>query len=159
VKEDKTARSASACLKNLSLACPVRIQKILTNSGKKFTDRLLYCDKQASGQHEFDQRCAALTIEHRLTRPRTPQTNGMVERFNGRIADILKTHHFMSGEDLEQTLLRYCLLYNEYLPQTVLNSKTPMDAMNIWFASHPQIFLHPPGSNRPGCDRSETSHH
>jgi hypothetical protein len=27
-----------------------------------------------------------------------------------------------------------------------------MDAMNIWFASHPQLFLHPPGSNRPGCD-------
>jgi transposase InsO family protein len=64
-------------------------------------------------------------IEHRLTRPRTPQTNGMVERFNGRIADILKTHHFMSGEDLEQTLLRYAMLYNELLPQTALNSKTP----------------------------------
>jgi hypothetical protein len=59
----------------------------------------------------------------------------------------------MSGEDLEQTLPRYCLLYNEHLPQTVLNSKTPMDAMNIWFASHPQLFHHPPGSNRPGCDK------
>jgi transposase InsO family protein len=76
----------------------------------------------------------------------------MVERFNGRIADILKTHHFRSGEDLEQTLLRYGLLYNERLPQTALGSKTPMDAMNIWYASHPQIFLQPPGSNRPGCD-------
>jgi hypothetical protein len=27
-----------------------------------------------------------------------------------------------------------------------------MDAMNIWYASHPQLFLHPPESNRPGCD-------
>jgi hypothetical protein len=27
-----------------------------------------------------------------------------------------------------------------------------MDAMNMWYASHPQLFLHPPGSNRPGCD-------
>jgi hypothetical protein len=26
----------------------------------------------------------------------------MVERFNGRIADILKTHHFLSGEDLKR---------------------------------------------------------
>jgi putative ATP-dependent endonuclease of OLD family len=58
----------------------------------------------------------------------------------------------MSGEDLEQTLLRYCLLYNEHLPQAVLNSKTPMDAMSMWYASHPQIFLFPPGSNRQGCD-------
>jgi hypothetical protein len=29
----------------------------------------------------------------------------MVERFNGRIADVLKTHRFTSGEDLEQTLM------------------------------------------------------
>jgi hypothetical protein len=44
------------------------------------------------------------------------------------------------------------MLYNELLPQTALNSKTPLDAMNMWYASHPQIFLHPPESNRPGCD-------
>ncbi len=29
----------------------------------------------------------------------------MVERFNGRIADVLKTHRFNSREDMEQTLL------------------------------------------------------
>ncbi|MDR3324093.1 MAG: integrase core domain-containing protein, partial [Zoogloeaceae bacterium] len=88
----------------------------------------------------------------RLTRPRTPQTNGMVERFNGRIADILKTHHFISGEDLEQTLLRYAMLYNEHLPQTALKSKTPMDTLKTWFASHPHLFRNEPVSNLPGCD-------
>jgi transposase InsO family protein len=106
VKEDKTARSARDFLHNLSQASPIRIQKILTDNGKEFTDRLFSCDEEVSGQHVFDPLCAALGIEHRLTRPRTPQTNGMVERFNGRIADILNTHHFMNGEDLEQTLLR-----------------------------------------------------
>jgi hypothetical protein len=44
------------------------------------------------------------------------------------------------------------MLYNEHLPQAALNSKTPMDAMNMWYASHPQLFQHSPGSNRPGCD-------
>jgi len=34
----------------------------------------------------------------------------MVERFNGRISDILKTHHFRSGEDLRATLHRYMAL-------------------------------------------------
>lgn len=155
VKEDKTARSAAAFLENLARACPIRIRKILTDNGKEFTDRLFSRNKEASGQHEFDQLCAALDIEHRLTRPRKPQTNGMVERFNGRIADILKTHHFQSGEDLEETLLRYCLLYNEHLPQAALHSKTPMDAMKAWYASHPQCFHRPPEQhelNRPGCD-------
>ena len=76
----------------------------------------------------------------RLTKPRT---NGMVERFNGRIADILKTHRFSSGEDLEQTLLRYVALYNHQLPQSVLKSKTPMQAMKEWHQSHSPFALAP----------------
>jgi hypothetical protein len=36
----------------------------------------------------------------------------MVERFNGRIAEVLQTHHFNSTEALETTLLRYADLYN-----------------------------------------------
>ena len=50
------------------------------------------------GQHEFDQLCANLDIEHRLTPPMRPQTNGMVERLNGRIEDVLQNHRFQSGE-------------------------------------------------------------
>ena len=34
-------------------------------------------------------------------------TNGMVKRFNGRIEEMLQSHHFRSGEDLEATLHRY----------------------------------------------------
>ncbi|SEJ31998.1 Integrase core domain-containing protein [Nitrosomonas eutropha] len=55
------------------------------------------------GLFSFDQLCQELGIEHRLTRPRTAQTNGMVERFNGRIADVLKTHRFNSAEDEPET--------------------------------------------------------
>ena len=40
----------------------------------------------------------------------------MVERFNGRIADILKTHHCQSGMELEHTLRGYVDLYNNHLP-------------------------------------------
>jgi hypothetical protein len=36
VKEDKTAKSASAFLKNLSQVCPVRSRKLLTDNGKEF---------------------------------------------------------------------------------------------------------------------------
>ncbi len=36
-----------------------------------------------------------------------PQTNAMVERFNGRIEDVLQSHRFRSGEGPAQTLLRY----------------------------------------------------
>jgi hypothetical protein len=71
---------------------------------------------------------------------------------NGRIADILKTHYFVSGEDLEHTLLRYAMLYNEHLPQAALKSKTPMDTLKTGYASHPHLFNNEPGLNRPGFD-------
>ncbi len=105
-----------------------------------------------TGEHEFDKLCAELGIEHRLTKPRTPQTNGMVERFNGRISNVLQSHHFVSGEDLAQTLYRYVLLYNQRLPQSTLGSKTPLDAMQRWYESHPHLFVKRP-CNLAGCDR------
>lgn len=75
----------------------------------------------------------------------------MVERFNGRISDVLKTNHFNSADDLEQTLLRYVALYNRQLPQSALKSKTPMQAMKDWYHSHPHLFNKRP-YDRPGYD-------
>jgi hypothetical protein len=72
-----------------------------------------------TGEHKFHKLCADLDIEHRLTPPKSPQTNGMVERFNGRIEEVLESHHFRSGEELDATLHRYVWLYNQQLPQSV----------------------------------------
>ena len=53
--------------------------------------------RAATGEHAFDALCLALGIEHRLTKPKTPQTSGIVERFNGRLAQLLRSHHFNSA--------------------------------------------------------------
>ena len=151
LKPNKTAASAKSFLAALHTACPIKINRNLTDNGKEFTDRLFAAHgRQPSGQHEFDRLCQALDIEHRLTRPKSPQTNGMVERFNGRIADILKTNRFNSAEDLEQTLMRYVHLYNHQLPQSALHSRTPIQAMKDWYQTHPHQFMKRP-YNHPGC--------
>ncbi len=59
-----------------------RLQTILTDNGTQFTDRFTSQGKRASGKHVFDVSCAEMGIGHRLSPPRHPQTNGMVERFN-----------------------------------------------------------------------------
>jgi transposase InsO family protein len=106
--------------------CPIRIRTILTDKGKEFTDRLFGLRKRtATGEHTFDKRCADLSIEHRLTPPKSPQTNGMIE-------EVLQSHHFRSGEELEATLHRYVRLYNQQLPQSALGSKPPLQAMKEW---------------------------
>ncbi len=148
----KTAANARRFLTELARVCPIKIRKILTDNGKEFTDRLFASrHREPTGHHEFDKLCDELKIEHRLTKPRSPQTNGMVERFNGRIADVLKTHRFVSGEDLEQTIMRYIALYNTQFPQSALGSRTPVQAMKDWHKSNPELFAKKPG-NRPGCD-------
>ena len=73
-------------------AHPVRT--VLTDNGSEFTDRFAVDmkDKPAnapSGRHPFDLVCSHHRIDHRLTRPYRPQTNGLVERFNRRLADAI----------------------------------------------------------------------
>ena len=64
IKGDKTAASATAFLKALHAACPIKIVKLLTDNGKEFTDRLFASrERQPSGNHVFDVLCAKLCIE------------------------------------------------------------------------------------------------
>jgi transposase InsO family protein len=145
VYKSKTAANARRFLRDLERACPMHIHTILTDNGKEFTDRLFGLRKrEATGRHEFNLLCADLGIEHRLAPPQHPQTNGMVERFNGRIEEALQSHHFRSGEELETTLDRYVLLYNHLLPQSALGSKTPLQAMKHWHKLKPELFRKQP---------------
>ena len=138
---EKSATEAQRFLQALHRAGPIRIVKVLTDNGTEFTDRLFGPRARLpTATHAFDRLCQALGIEHRLTKPRTPQANGRVERFNGRIADILKTHRFVSGEDLQTTLRRYVWLYNHHLPQKPLGHRSPMAAMKQWYAERPELF-------------------
>lgn len=138
----KTAAAARSFLAAVRKACPFHIRTILTDNGKEFTDRPFGSRQRGeSGHHEFDQLCVALGIEHRLIRPRRPQTNGMVERFNGRLEQVLQTNRFNSADDLETTLRRYVWLYNEHLPQKALGHITPLEALRRWRKSNPELFV------------------
>jgi transposase InsO family protein len=92
--------SSTDFLRRLCQAAPMKIQTVLTDNGSRFTSRT----KTHSGEHAFDQRCQTLGIEHRMCPPRDPQTNGMVERFNGRISEVIAQTRFACAEELETTL-------------------------------------------------------
>ena len=79
-------------------------------------------------------------IEHRLTKPRTPQTNGMIERFIGRIAEVLATTRFDSAEHLADTIERYVEVYNQHIPQKALGHIPPLQAMKNRSQKQPQLF-------------------
>ena len=113
--------------------------------GREFTDRLFGLRKRSpTGRHAFDHLCTGPGIEHRLAPPQHPQTNGIVGRFTGRIEEVLQSHHFRSGEELETTLHRYVALYNKQLPQSALGSQTPLQAMKDWHKLKPELFRKQP---------------
>lgn len=137
-------------------ACPIRINKLLADNGKEFTDRLFASrEREPSRNHEFDRLCQALTIEHRLTKPRTPRTNAMLERFNVQIADVLKTHRLRGGEDLEQTLLRYVARtptnYRRYHGHSHMLYKKPYDRLRC-VNKLPCEWRQSPRRVRSGCE-------
>ncbi len=136
-----TEDSSVDFLNRVHAAAPMKIVKLLTDNGTQFTDRFTSKNKQPTGQHSFDQACEELGIEHRLSPPRHPQTNGMVERFNGRISEILKQTRFNSAEELEKTLLSYLIIYNQHIPQRAINHLTPLQAVHKWQKERPDLFV------------------
>jgi len=124
----KGAANAAGFLKRLLKAAPFKIAQVLTDNGKEFTDRFgATGQRELTGHHPFDQVCTEHSINHRLTKPRHPQTNGMVERFNGRIAEILHTTRFRSGEHLHDTLTRYVKLLLAEVADIVIGFADDLD--------------------------------
>jgi len=138
---DQSETSSTDFLRRLYRAAPMKIVKLLTDNSSQFTDRFTGKTKEPSGKHAFDRECVLLGIEHRLAKPRHPQTNGMVERFNGRISDILATTRFRSRDDLQTTIERYVKLYNDHLPQRALGHQTPRQAVQVWREKQQELFV------------------
>ena len=138
---DKTDKSSVDFLRRLKLASPIKIARILPDNGSQFTDCFANKDKKLSSKHAFDMACAALPAEHYLAPPRHPQTNSMVERFNGRINQLLQQTHFDSWADLQTTLLNYLKLYNHHILQRAIENKTPILALKKWQKKRPELFV------------------
>jgi transposase InsO family protein len=125
VKDDETERSAIAFLREAAAAFPFRLTHVLTDNGSCFTPA-------------FAKACAALGAEYRHTRPRTPQTNGMVERFNGRIGSEVLSITLWSHRDLERLLRGFNAAYNARR-QPVLDGRTPDQVTAERLEAHPEL--------------------
>ena len=138
---NKSAHSAKQFLEHVVTKAPFIITKLLTDNGKEFTDRFIpNGEREPTGNHAFDKVCKTTNIEHRLTKPAHPQTNGMVERFNGRISDILKTTRFGSSGELSMTLNNYMKVYNHHIPQKNIGHLTPIQKLKEWQNIEPDLF-------------------
>src|SRR5215213_4125902 len=126
VKDDETARSAVAFLNEAVQAFPFQVTPVLTDGGSCFTAAA------------FEAACRQLGVEHRKTRPYTPKTNGMVERFNGRIQSEVLGITVASHGDLETLLEGFNQAYNARR-QRVLKGRSPEMVVHERLSAAPEL--------------------
>lgn len=144
----KSAENAESFLNFCLQFFPFKITHILTDNGLEFTNILIkskngkYCSKPSL----VDKVCEKENIQHRLTKPNTPKTNGMVERANGIVKDntILK-EKYNNADEMRAALNKFLLYYifnrKHGSLKKELNVKTPYNSVEWWYKNKPEIFI------------------
>jgi transposase InsO family protein len=145
---NKADRSiATAFLKALIEAVPYKIHTLLTDNGIQFCD----LPKHRSGPtarwrtHMFDLLCQQHGIEHRLTKPNHPWTNGQVERMNRTLKEAtVNRYHYETNEQLKAHLSVFLMAYNFAKRLKTLRGLTPHEYVcKVWTDSPERFKLKP----------------
>ena len=93
----------------------------------------------------FAMICEDKGIEHRLTKPNRPWTNGQVERMNRTIKDAtVKRYHYHSQDQLRTHLADSLAAYNFARRLKTLNGLTPYEYIcKIWTSKPERFILNP----------------
>ena len=121
----------AAFLRHVVDTFPYALHTVLTDNGMAFANlpknRGRYPEMEAMfGGHIFDRVCKELGIEHRLTKPYHPWTNGQAERMNRTVKDAtVKTFHYSSLDALKAHVLAFVSAYNFAKHLKAIRWKTP----------------------------------
>ena len=160
VYDAKTSSNTELFMKDCLEFFPFKITHVLTDNGLEFTNR---CLKSKNGKSnakasKLDVICNTEGIDHRTTRPFTPQTNGMVERVNGTIkrATILN-EEYSDLQEMKDALSNFLWTYNLFRRhggvRKELNVKTPFQAVMKWYEINPKLFKVNPDELREKIDQ------
>jgi len=130
---------AAGFLRDLIAVVPYKIHTVLTDNGIQFTNRKK--DKYAF-EHIFDRVCAEHNIEHRLTKPAHPWTNGQVERMNRTLKEAtVKKYHYEMHKHLKEHLYNFLNAYNFAKRLKTLKGLTPYEYIIKCWQNDPEYFI------------------
>ena len=140
--ERATQRVAGAFLRAVIAALPYRVHTVLTDNGVQFTNRP--SDRYAF-RTQFQRACREHVIEHRLTKPNHPWTNGQVERMNRTLKEAtVKRYHYGSHAELREHLASFLLAYNHAKRLKTLRGLTPYEFVCAEWEKSPERFARNP---------------
>ena len=151
--EKANRKTAWEFLEHLLEAVPYKIHTILTDNGIQFAEQPRNRDSVTFRKMRFDLICEANEIDHRLTKPNHPWTNGQVERMNRTIKDAtVKRYHYESHDQLRRHLGDFLDAYNFARRLKTLSGLTPYEYICKIWTSDPDRFILNPIHQMPGLN-------
>lgn len=137
-------KTAWEFLQHMLEAVPYQVHTVLTDNGIQFAEQPIYSRPMI---------CEANGIEHRLTKPNHPWTNGQVERMNRTIKDAtVKRFHYDSHDQLRTHLADFLAAYNFARRLKILGGLTPYEYICKIWTSEPDRFILNPIHHMPGLN-------
>ena len=153
--EKADMQAAAGFLEALVKAIPYRIHTVLTDNGIQFAD----LPKNRGGLtarwrgYPFDRICLRYGIDHRLTQPSHPWTNGQVERMNRTIKEAtVKRFFYDTHEQLKAHLSDFIAAYNFARRLKTLRGLTPYESICKLWTHDPDRFTLDPIHQMPGLN-------
>ena len=162
--EKATTKVAAEFLRHLIAAVPYKIHTVLTDNGIHFTipgggglDRRRgqkgHRKRRALPCSAFELACARNDIDHRLTKPKHPWTNGQVERMNRTIKEAtVQRFYYESHQQLRQHLADFVAAYNFGRRLKTVKGLTPFEYICKSWTSQPKRFILNPLQQMPGLN-------
>jgi transposase len=101
----------------------------------------------------FERVCGEHGIEHRLTKPNHPWTNGQVERMNRTLKEAtIKRYHYGTHSQLKEHLLAFLMAYNFAKRLKTLRGLTPYEHICKVWTKQPKRFRLNPAASHPGTE-------
>lgn len=129
---ERSTAAATRFLEHVLAQLPYRVEAVMTDNDMMFTMRYAYYSTRLT---RFEQALKRAGIEHRLIRPRSPESNGKVERFIKTIDDecfrIVRPQSSRARVGVLQLFLEY---YNHARPHQSLGGESPVTRRDAYFS-------------------------
>lgn len=154
--ERATRQVAGDFLRALIKIVPYKIHTVLTDNGTHFTtpgnlrsaahDIQIAIEKgELFRAHSFEFACAQNHIDHRLTKPNHPWTNGQVERMNRTLKEAtVKRYHYEKHKQLKDHLASFLNAYNFAKRLKTLQGLSPYQHILQCWQNQPERFIFNP---------------